>query len=84
MNETILFIQYFLITLLVVYALYYVYGMITERKTAPVLWKDAVKKGKVSRRLQKALARYGDKERFFNLWFQTQRPAGDTYNPMQS
>jgi O-methyltransferase len=73
MNETILFIQYFLITILVVYALYYVYGMITERKTAPVLWKDAVKKGKVSRRLQKALARYGDKERFFNLWFQTQR-----------
>ncbi len=73
MNTTYLFLQYFLITLLVIYAVYYVYSLFAERKTAPPLWHHAVKKRMVPYDLQKALRQYGDKERFFNFWFQTQR-----------
>ncbi len=73
MNEIFLFIQYFLVTLLVIYVFYYIYGMISERKTAPEIWKDAVKKRKVSYELQKAFKSYNDTERFFNFWFQIER-----------
>jgi len=66
-------VQFILIGIILVYLIYYVYTILFDKKYQPKAWLDAVKKGHVSKRLQKLEKNYPDKVRFFNFWFQAER-----------
>ena len=41
------------------------------------MWREAIKKGEISKELRKAERNYPDKVRFFNFWFQVERLKND-------
>ena len=54
-------VQFILIGIILVYLIYYVYTILFDKKYQPKAWQDAVKKGHVSKRLQKLEKNYPDK-----------------------
>jgi len=66
-------IQLLLLISLVFFGIYYIYTEFFGRNYEPLIWKQKVKHGKISSELFKASKKYGDKDRFFNFWFQTER-----------
>lgn len=66
-------IQLILLIILVCYMIYYAYTVFFGKDYQPKLWKQAVKNGKISKRLIKLENKYKDKDRFFNFWFQVER-----------
>ncbi len=69
----LLAIQYFLIIILIAYAIYFAIAYYKETRRYPEMWKSLFKEGKLSPELIKIMRNYKDKERFFNFWFQTER-----------
>lgn len=70
-------IEAILTAIILIYLLYYVYSLLSDRQYQPRAWKEAVKKGRISRDLIGAAKKYPDKERFFNFWFQIERLKAD-------
>jgi len=66
-------IQFFLITILIVFGVYYLYIEFFGRNYEPLVWKNLLKEGKIDTELFKASKTYKDKSRFFNFWFQVER-----------
>jgi len=62
-----------IIGIIFIYLIYYVYTVLFDKKYQPKAWQDAVKKGRVEKRLQYVEKNYPDKVRFFNFWFQAER-----------
>ncbi len=72
--------QAVLLGILLVYLIYYVYTVLFDKKYQPKAWQEAIKNGKVLKKLQKAENNYPDKVRFFNFWFQVERLKKDGVN----
>jgi len=66
-------VQMVLIAIILVYLIYYVYTVLFDKKYQPRAWQEAVKRGQVTKTLQKTENNYPDKVRFFNFWFQVER-----------
>ena len=66
-------IQTLLISVLLVYAAYYVYSSFFSRSNEPTIWRHAIRKGDVSKALIKLERSYKDKDRFLNFWYQVNR-----------
>ncbi len=66
-------IQLGLLTILLVYFLYYVYTILFGKSYQPLSWKTELKRGSISKELKKAEGKYKDKDRFLNFWFQIKR-----------
>ncbi|MCF6171176.1 MAG: TylF/MycF family methyltransferase [Bacteroidales bacterium] len=66
-------VQFLLIAVILLYLLYYVYTLLFDKNHQPRAWKAALKSGNIPAELQKAEAKYPDKVRFFNFWFQVER-----------
>lgn len=71
--STITIIQIILLSILIVFAIYYVFTEFFGNTYQPAIWKQNVKNGLISKRLLKAEKRYKDKDRFFNFWYQVER-----------
>lgn len=66
-------IQLVLLLIIFAYLLYYLYTLLFDKSYQPKAWKKAVKEGRISKELASAEAKYRDKFRFFNFWFQVER-----------
>ena len=66
-------IQLGLLSILLLYFLYYVYTILFGKSYQPLLWKVELKKGSITKELKNAEVKYKDKDRFFNFWFQIER-----------
>lgn len=66
-------IEIILTGVILLYMLYYVYSLLSDGPDQPRAWKEAIKKGQISRKLVRAGNKYPDKVRFFNFWFQIER-----------
>lgn len=62
-----------IIGIIFIYLIYYVYTVLFDKKYQPKAWQDAVKTGRLQKRLQYVERNYPDKVRFFNFWFQAER-----------
>lgn len=71
--RTFQIIQVILLLIIFVYLLYYLYTLLFDKTYQPRAWKKASKEGRVSKELASAEAKYRDKFRFFNFWFQVER-----------
>jgi O-methyltransferase len=65
-------INFLLILIFLILLVRYFWDMLSGTANKPAAWKNAVKKGNISNRLQKAERMYPDKVRFFNWWFQVE------------
>ncbi len=66
-------IQICLLTILLLYMIYYVWTIFFTKNYQPALWKKSVKEKNVSKDLIVLERKYKDKDRFFNFWFQVER-----------
>lgn len=66
-------IQVVLLLIIFVYLLYYLYTLLFDKNYQPRAWKKGSKEGHISKELATAEAKYRDKFRFFNFWFQVER-----------
>lgn len=66
-------IQVALLLIIFAYLLYYLYTLLFDKSYLPKAWKKSLKEGRVSKELASAEAKYRDKFRFFNFWFQVER-----------
>lgn len=66
-------IQVVLLLIIFAYLLYYLYTLLFDKSYQPRAWKKASKEGCNSKELESAEAKYRDKFRFFNFWFQVER-----------
>lgn len=66
-------IQILLLLILIVFGIYYFYSEFLSRNYEPLIWKEQIRKGNISKELFSASKKYPDKNRFFNFWFQIKR-----------
>ena len=66
-------VQVIILGIILFYLIYYVYTVLFDKNYKPKMWLDAVKKGKIPKKLINIERNYPDKVRFFNFWFQVER-----------
>lgn len=73
MSKPILYLNIALAAVFLFYLLRYLWSLFNEGFYRPEEWAQAVRKGRIDKRLNKARRRYKDKLRFYAIWLQVER-----------